>query len=394
MPRRPLYGQFMTPEVFADLVASEVCPSSQFVLDLASGQGALLEAVSKRYGISGIGIDLDERFSGLYGAESPLRILTGDGLDFDVASLDLPKQTAVVGNPPFGILEPRPQLSKILETAFPTLANSSARHKAEVYFLARSLTLAATLGGSVCIVLPITFAAGESLRPFRRALMDSWYVEEVIELPVGSFTGTEARTVILRISQKFGADAPTIISAYDANSRKVIRVMRALLNPGDRLDAHYHAVRRQIPKNLPTLGELGVEVERGRVSRKWAECHNLQAVHTTDLRRWKAQRVSLPSSRLKPKIHEDHVIAGPGDILLARTGSRVSWKPVRVTSGMAPITDHVFRVRIPLSERKRVHAAFADPRFLPWVEGMTTGVCAAVLAKKDLMEMPIFGSYH
>jgi hypothetical protein len=87
----------------------------------------------------------------------------------------------------------------------------------------------------------------------------------------------------------------------------------------------------------------------------------------------------------------DDTMAQPGDILLPRTGSRVSWSPVIVESGSAPITDHVFRIRAPSESIDMVRRAFMHPNFTAWLKCTAKGVCATVLTKRELMAMPLFG---
>jgi type I restriction enzyme M protein len=88
--------------------------------------------------------------------------------------------------------------------------------------------------------------------------------------------------------------------------------------------------------------------------------------------------------------HERDTFAQAGDILLSRTGNRVSWNPVMVVSGKAPITDHVFRIRLNESDREIALKSFRNPRFQQWLNAVCKGVCATVLTKQDLLKMPLF----
>ena len=68
------------------------------------------------------------------------------------------------------------------------------------------------------------------------------------------------------------------------------------------------------------------------------------------------------------------------------------WEPVIVAGGIAPITDHVLRIRAPEPVRDRVARSFQHPAFPKWLESVTKGVCASVITKRELLQMPIFSN--
>jgi hypothetical protein len=66
---------------------------------------------------------------------------------------------------------------------------------------------------------------------------------------------------------------------------------------------------------------------------------------------------------------------------------------VVVNKGPMPITDHVFRIRAPLAFRKVVEHSFMHPLFETWLSGISKGVCATVITKRELLEMPLFAMH-
>ena len=61
-----------------------------------------------------------------------------------------------------------------------------------------------------------------------------------------------------------------------------------------------------------------------------------------------------------------------------------------MSSGEAAITDHVFRIRASASVRELVYQSLCHPEFSAWLHGASKGVCAAVLTKRELLQMPVF----
>lgn len=383
-------GQYMTPLGVAGLVAHEL-GDCETVVDFAVGEGALLRAVQERRGSTKlIGFDVDQLMvnvasNSLVGSD----IRRGNGLLARLSASSLAGRIGVVGNPPFiGESEDR---HGWLKRAFKGLTGKLGQDRAEIQFLARSLLTARAGNGRVVIVLPIGFADGDVYRRLRTLLMTQYRLLRCIEMGSDVFANTEARTVILVIDT-IGAPSDEVeICEMPAGVKTPICICKKVLTPGARLDARYHKAMNLTAMSAgPQLKDFKVTIVRGIVSRKEAETLNIVALHTTDLGR--AQDGRLVTSRLCASTDERHVVARRGDILLPRTGSRVRWMPVLVESGAAPITDHVFRIRAPLAIRKMVIDSFNHPSFSDWLHGVSKGVCATVLTKGELMQMPLFAS--
>lgn len=383
-------GQYMTPPRVANLVAEEL-GDCDTVVDFAVGEGALLQAVQRRRSeTKPIGFDVDPlmvevAIQSLENAD----IRRGNGLFTRLPAARLNGRVGVVANPPF--IGDSVDRHGWLKRAFKGLTGKLGQDRAELQFLARSLLTARTGGGRVVIVLPIGFADGDVYRRLRAHLMTQYRLLRCIEMGSDVFADTEARTVILVIDTVGAPSGEVEICEMSADTKVPIRVCKKTLEPGARLDARYHrAMNATAMSNGPQLKDLNVTVVRGIVSRKEAETLKIIALHTTDLSRAKNGR--LVTSRLQAFTDERHVVARRGDILLARTGSRVRWTPVLVESGAAPITDHVFRIRAPHAMRKMVFDSFNHPAFTNWLQGVSKGVCATVLTKGELMQMPVFAS--
>lgn len=383
-------GQYMTPPGVAKLVAHEL-GDCDTVVDFAVGEGALLRAVQeRRRDTKLIGFDIDKAM--VKAASESLTnstIRRGNGLLARLSTSGFLGRTSVIGNPPFiGECVDRHDW---LRRAFKGLTGKLGQDRAELQFLARSLLTARAGNGRVVIVLPIGFADGDVYRRLRTLLMTQYKLLRCIEMGSDVFIDTEARTVILVIDATGTSTDEVEICEMSAGIDVPVRICKKMLSPGARLDARYHkAMNSTAMPSRPQLKDLNVTIVRGIVSRKEAETMNIMALHTTDLSR--AQDGRLTTSRLSASTDARHVVARPGDILLPRTGSRVRWTPVLVESGAAPITDHVFRIRAPRAIRKMVLDSFNHPAFTDWLQGVSKGVCATVLTKGELMQMPAFAS--
>lgn len=382
-------GQFMTPESIAYAVARELGPCDA-VVDFAVGEGALLRAVAQQAKgpVELYGFDIDcKRLSEAAKNLSGAHLRKENGL---TAKLDskVGIRLGYVGNPPFvgGTEDGLPWLAK----AFTGLSGKLGSDRAEVQFLARALVTARASNARVVFVMPIGFADGDVYRRFRTLLMEQYQLIKVIEVFGNrAFLDTEARTVVLVIDTKGQGGVETEICEMCHADVTPQMVLKTHLTPGARLDARYHKAMLSSPIGGPQLKDLDVSIDRGVISRKEAENLCIPAVHTTDLNRATNGRITRP---IHESIYAGVLTATKGDILLPRTGSRVRWEPVIMSAGEAVITDHVFRIRAPARIRELVYQSLCRPEFDAWLKGASKGVCATVLTKHELLQMPIFAA--
>ncbi len=383
-------GQFMTPPKVARLIAQEL-GACDTAIDFSVGEGALLKAVKDRGGprMTLIGYDLDAKILKVAaGNLENAQLRHANGLTARL-NRSISGVVGVVGNPPY--LDSMTEGHAWLFKAFDGIFGKLGMDRAEVQFLARSLVTARATFGRVVFLMPIGFADGDVYRKIRTLLMEQYHVVKCIEVAAGAFLDTEARTVVLVIDTKRPMNPITEICELYADCDQPKLILSAALSAGSRLDARYHKGMQKSPKNAPQLKDLLVRVDRGIFSRKAAEKLNIPTVHTTDLGRAKNQKMHVADAR-KKDADTGMVTVRKGDILLPRTGTRVCWKPVMVESGDAPITDHVFRIRAPRNVRDIVYKSFCHPGFDAWLEGVSKGVCATVLTKRELLQMPLFAA--
>jgi predicted RNA methylase len=387
-------GQHMTPEPVAKLIASELRGPITSAVDLSVGDGALLLAIARRWRRASLhGIDCDElRVIRAKAADGRLRLRLGDGLStrFPALRQVQRQRVAVVGNPPFLSTKATNENRAWLDAAFVGVQSRHGVRRLEMAFLARALVEARKRQGLVAMLMPSPFASGVLYGPYRRALLAQYGVVKVISIEGTRFRDTEASTVLLIIDTALSSTTNVEISRYSPTEGKTV-LHRGGVADDDRLDARYWSAARLRLTGAPTLGECGVDVTRGRYCKADANRMKRAVLHTTDL-----CRVSGPSIELHPlsvnDFDDEDVLAEAGDILLSRTGTRVRWDPVEVKRGVAPITDHVLRIRAPESIRRQVIESFMHPAFPAWLASVTKGVCASVVTKQELLKMPLFAA--
>lgn len=387
-------GQHMTPEPVARLIASELRGPITAAVDLSVGDGALLLAIARRWPRASLhGVDCDElRVIHAKAADGRLRLRHGDGLDvrFPALRQEQRQRIAVVGNPPFLLAKTPDDNRAWLDAAFVGVQSRHGMRRLEMAFLARALVEARKRQGLVAMLMPSPFASGVLYGPYRRALLAQYGVVKVISVEGTRFRDTEASTVLLVIDTALSLTTNVEISRYSPTEGKTV-LHRGPVGDEDRLDARYWSAAPLRLTGAPTLGEYGVDVTRGRYCKADANRMNREVLHTTDL-----CRLSGTSIELHPLSVDDFddvdVLAEVGDILLSRTGTRVRWEPVEVTRGVAPITDHVLRIRAPAPVRRQVLESFMHPAFPAWLASVTKGVCASVVTKQELLKMPLFAA--
>ncbi len=388
-------GQHMTPKDVADLLTSELPSGVTCAVDLAVGDGALLTSLAKRFPRAALhGIDCDE--SRLVMARTRVGgagLKHGDGLSirFPRLTQEASRRVAVIGNPPFLLATPTQLDLDWQSAAFSGLQSRHGLRRQEVSFLSRALVEGRKRGGIVAMLMPSPFASGDYYAPYRQTLLRDYRLLKVVSIENARYRDTEASTVLVIVDTADGPTRDVEISRFEATMGVKEVVYSGPVGTAERLDAGYWSAIDLHRCGVQTLGDVGVDVTRGRLCNADAARRSQRVLHTTDLCKLRGQSI-----RLSPSFESGddgfNVLAERGDILLSRTGTRVRWEPVVVHSGSASITDHVLRIRAPHGVRDEVKASFLHPHFPKWLASVSKGVCATVVTKQDLLRMPLFAS--
>jgi len=397
LPATRVHEQYFTTSTVGDLLVSSMTVSTvRNVLELGSGNGALLQAVRRRWANAKLtSVDIDGDLAGQIQTIRPNRHVVSDVLspDFDSTFGSLASSfDAAVCNPPYCLAPWSSSFAKVLRdvglrTAIPAQGDIAA----DVVFLAQSIRLLKN-GGQLGIIVPDGTVTGSKNRSLREALLESHAVHSVIELPEKSFLGTEAKTYLLTIEK--GAcqtkDLPLYCADLEGNLSAPIVV--SPLEAAERMDYKFYRWRRdQSFEAKVALGEVsGVSVLRGQLEMASAKRAGISLLHSTHLSLREMDKVI----RIGPNITRavpghKYVRAQSGDILLTRVGRNLEDKIARVRSGTGLVSDCIFVVRGSSEFLSSLWADLDSPRGRAWIRAHTRGVCAKVLNKSDLLGFPV-----
>jgi hypothetical protein len=385
-------GQHMTPAAIADLLVKQLPRGISRAIDLAVGDGNLLTALQKRWpSIRVYGTDCDpDRVTKAKELLGHAAIGLADGLVARIPSnlAEGPGRFLAVGNPPFLSSAARGIDQRLQSAAFPGITSKHGLRRLEMSFLARALIEAKRRDGLVAMILPSAFSSGLQYAMYRRTVLESYCVLKSIEIHGGGYRDTEATTFLLIVDTARKPTRDVEISRYLAREDRFEEIYRGRVLPDQRLDARYWSARELHVSGVPTLAEVGVTIIRGKRSKAEAARFQQRLLHTTDLCRIVGRSIRLPKH--DGPFDEHDAVVEKGDILLPRTGTRVRWEPVIVASGRAVISDHLLRIRAPYGLKEATRASFHHPNFRTWLDSVSKGVCATVVTKRELMQMPLF----
>ena len=152
-----------------------------------------------------------------------------------------------------------------------------------------------------------------------------------------------------------------------------------------RMDYSYYRWKshQKCPGLCPVLGDMGVEIKRGRSSKKVLSNAGIKFFHTSSF------SLSSPTVKLENSFLPGELIAEPGDILISRVGKRCIGRVALLESGTQVISDCIYRLRTPAKYREIIWKALVSKEGKKWMEAHAHGVCSRCLSKKDLLDFPI-----
>ncbi|MCP2224917.1 type I restriction enzyme M protein [Pseudomonas silensiensis] len=387
-------GRYYTKETISKLLVAELPETApKLVLDLGCGDGALSRAAASRW-MDALYVTVDIESNPDFSYENkvfqPIKHLhhRADALSPDlIASIGITPESVDLAlcNPPF--VKPKWQSgydSIIRSAGLSVDVKAVKKVSAEFIFIAQNLA-SLKPGGQLGLIVPDGFVSGERNKSLRKAILNENSIDTVIKLPRNMFIGTEAQAHIIIITKNGSSGSPVKVKNFLGLENEEHTVYVSPSDAVETLDYDYYSAFSKRDFSL-RLKDLGCEVVRGRLNSKEARESDFKVLHTTDLRPGEVL-ISVDYNNL---LTSDAVVAEAGDILLARVGRDLHMRVCMVVAGRMPITDCIYRIRLPVEHRERVFASLVSEEGRKFIRSRAHGVSAKHLPRDYLLDLPIY----
>lgn len=380
-------GQYYTEERFSQLLIDTLTTENpQSVLDLGTGKGSLIKcALEKWRETKIIGIDIDKGNVKFIKDEFPsVDILLVDGLSRKLSkslNLEINSVDLAICNPPYFNVKKNEFIKGLIDNSLLGNPDKYKRITADLVFLANNLVYLKN-GGELGIILPDALITSHEFKIFRESILLNHTIQAVIELPVNSFSKTEAKTYILIVKKgnEFKGDYPVKLMESNDHGEINQEIIISSINLAERMDFKYHSWTRK--KNLKgkMICEMNVEIKRGRHSKKQLQNIGVPFIHTTEI-------ISSESLYISADINHNSyngVYAEKGDLVMTRVGRSGLGSIALITQGRILISDCVFRIRGAQHVIDKLLIEFTSENGQNWIKANSRGVCAKIISITDL----------
>lgn len=382
-------AQFYTEDTFSKLLVESLeTKSPGTILDLGVGHGSLVRAAYDRWGRTTdfVCADIDKKNVKKINNEFPfIKVYHANGLKMDIEkSISLKKETVdiAVCNPPYQFVK---QKESFTELFFQSKLDNCLQLKkitSDIVFLAQNIKMLRKKG-ELGIILPDSVLTGKDFAPFRRALLSTYKLRALIELPSGIFSKTEAKThiVYLRKEASDNKKVPLYISGKDGKCFNQIEVDPDHLQ--ERMDYSFHSYRLANPRSKKRLADFSCRLIRGNVTHKDIKNVKSNFIHSTSFLNGATIAVQ------KFRFYTKYVMAEPGDLIIVRVGRGCVGKVAIVKHGSLPITDCIYVLKGPQDLIRTVFGFLSSADGRKWVTANAHGVCSKVLSREDIFNIPV-----
>lgn len=380
------WAQYYTPSAQSETLIELLPPKANLrsvktVFDLGAGRGDLLAAAGMRWPKAKLyAVDIDgDNIATMQIRFPKARCIATDALHYDLPrrlGLDEASADIAVANPPYGALQNEPDALKLLQHVGLADVVSHKRLNREIVFLAQNLRMLRT-GGALVAIVPEGLGSCIHFGEFRAALMQRHGLFKAVELAPNTFAGTEAKTLALFMIKGGDSHSLTWTSATGCNVE---------LSPDqvqNRLDGHFHQLRGSTGS---TLADIDADIRRGNITHADGRKLGGTIFHTTHFQAHPTGLIRLPK---RQSIVGTGLLAGKGDILMARVGTRCIGRVGWVKSGAALVTDCVYRIRVKPELQRQVFDALRSEQGQLWLNTAAHGTCAQLVSKRDLLTCPV-----
>lgn len=381
------FQQFFTPSKYSQVMIDALdLNSPKKIIDLAMGEGSLLIEAKKRWENASIyGNDIDPNCCNLINQEYPNIHCYNYDIFKNVSITKLlqriGKVDLCVANPPFHLIPQDNDIRKLLKEFALDKSYKSEYIPSEVPFILQSIKVL-NENGTLAIILPDGFFTNEYLQKFRQFLIETYSIQEVIELPKKIFAKTQAKTHILFLKNTKPL-LSTIKLSHIENTSITIKAFDAI----KRMDYSYHKYN-QVKHKGKCLTDYNITLIRGKPKFLIEGVEKRHILHTTNFKKG-----NLFSNQLKTmnKLKRySNQIAIPGDIILSRVGTACLGNVGIVEKGFFVITDCIFILRIEDKKlRKIILNSLNSIHGQNWIQNHSKGVGARHITLEEIKKFPI-----
>ena len=403
-------GRYYTSSHISDVLVDAVSGlRPKVVVELGSGQGAITRAASRKWGAARfITVDADQstippldglpsRRSHTHHIHDALDDALADRIGVKLGSVDIG-----LCNPPYVRPRWRNSYGRILEDAGLSGALKSVHDAgADLLFIAQNLRLLKR-NGKLGLLLPDGLITGEKYRGVRAVLLREHVIEQVIQLPRGVFSRTEAQTYLVVVQKMAGATQAVELKALKSDGT----LSSAIQVPADiassRLDFSFHSVsqhRRSAKRsNGPraTIGSMAEALIRGTPNSSQIADIGFPVFHLSDFPNHKKGQIQLVAPARFRLSKRDFIkaslslkIAQQGDILIARVGRNLHEKLCVVPRGSCVISDCIYALRCTPEYREAIYSFLSSVDGKRALDAAAHGVGAQYLSRSDLLDIVV-----
>jgi predicted RNA methylase len=382
-------GQHYTAKIVSEAIIDTLSiQSPKLILDIGAGRGSLsLAASSKFRDAQLITVEVSDRnHRHLKKIFPDAEHVKANAFEFDLPSRfghSLGEADIGICNPPFIQLDGSTSQELLDAAGMPSNWHQHITQRAEIAFAAQNLRMLKR-EGELAIILPEIYANGHQFEPFRRWLLRYHEVLSVIRLPSSSFTSAEVNTFSITLRKNGYTKA---FQAFEIINGKAVGTARL---------THAQAIQRLLPNPVLNaspflcagslkLVDINAQVCRGTTVNE-LEALRTPYFHTTD---FKCYGSKLNFGKLV-NLPQNVRVAIRGDVLLGRIGRSCHLQAAVVAGGNIPISDCVYRVRVPTALQAWAIKSLLSAEGAAWRESRLHGSAVSLLSKLDLMQHPVF----
>lgn len=372
------------------------------ILELGVGAGSLIRQAGRKWSMARIvTVDVDPGVSHAHWFPTATnhKHFTANALDPKLSGrIGVPFESVdlALGNPPF--------LNTEWSTDYTAILQDSGLAKAfldktivssDILFTAQNLRFLRRKG-VLALILPDTVFTAQSFRHFREELLTQHQVKEVIQLPRGVFSQTEAQAHVLFLQKGHGTVGNVAIRSILSDRTLSDKVLISLDQAAHRMDYSFYADELNLFPNRSRLRlrDLIESIHRGCLSSSEARTAPFFVFHLDHFDSSGKFSLNISDMLLDREqtfefngksVH----VAQPGHILIARVGRNHQTKVCVVNEGTFAFTDCVFRI-VPKKERASDLVRFLrSSRGQDLIRATSRGVAAKHVTKEDLLQLPV-----